>query len=487
MLKSLCLTNLGVDVLINVMVFLRPMDIINLRQTCKTLKLSTMHRIVWVDALKQMMDEQRIPEATFPTSSMDREALEHTALSPAKFSSILEKSADNKIHPFSIRILPDYLSKQEMSKHGIQSYVHYSDMILAPGGRFMVTSLDVLAPGAKNLVQLWDIGVCGHGDKAKVRVQAILESKPIRLLTLAPVPDGSGFYLVSEQFSNARAIIVHKISAFGTFPTITRVNKYAVSSDVISLSISGTRLACICDPSTAVVWDFEAQLSASWDCQIEQDAQLPLSIHLYADHVLLYRSGKLILWKSPELHEEIQGVPPQHRRLSTYSDLFHDQDNEDSDSEAETYLLPHSPWFGILPGSQFLGISKTPDFGLIPIEHLPSVPNGNIPSILPTRMMIFRDLDLDLIAGPADMSELRVCNRRLLVSALDTDEDMMYIQMLPMMVDGSKVDPLPKKQLILRCRDMTPSYAQLCAATGRLCIVVGDTDIHIIDYLQPPW
>ncbi|KDR79864.1 hypothetical protein GALMADRAFT_1166102 [Galerina marginata CBS 339.88] len=483
MMKSSSLANLGVDVLINIMVFLRPPDIISLRQTCKALQASTMHRIVWIDALEQMMEEHHIPKATFPTASMDRKALEHTALSPAKFSSVMEKSVDNEIHPCSIRILPDHLSKQERLKYRIMSSMGYSEILLVPGGRFLLTSQVVLTPVGKIFLQLWDIGAEGQ---ARVLVESFLEDSPIRLHSLSPMPDGNGFYLFSERLCNPQAIIVHKILAFGPFPSITHVNKQPIPDHVISHSISATRLVCVCYSGTIIVWNFEEQLLASWDSRVRPNADLPLSVHFYADNVLLYHSGQLMLWKIPEMHPDSQGAPLQHQRLSTFSALFEDPDDDDSDAEEDTYLLPQCPWTSGRAGSEFLGISKLSKFGLFRVQHLPRVPGDNIPSVLPSRTAIIPGFDLADVCAGVDMSALQLCNRRLMVSGLASDGNSVYIQMLPVLVDGSMVQPLPRKELFLRNQDLTTSSPQLCPATGRLCIVIGDTDIHILDYIQPP-
>ncbi|KDR79865.1 hypothetical protein GALMADRAFT_136452 [Galerina marginata CBS 339.88] len=480
MTRSPSFVGLGLDILINVITFLRAPDIICLRLTCKTLRASTEHRIVWLNALEQMMEEHHIPKATFPTDSMDRQGLEHIALSPAQFSSIIEKSSDSELHPRSIRTLPDHISKQELSKHGIVSVGGYRDMLLAPGGRFLVTSR--IAPDYKTLVQLWDLGVCGYGNQEKNLVQSLLEETFLRLHSLSPIPDGTGFYLLSQKQSVPIAILVHKILAFGAFPSITGVNKRSIPSDIISYSISATRLTCVCGPSTVMVWDFEAQLSTSWDSHVEQDEDFPLSVHLYADIVLLYCSGSLMLWKIPDLRPDIQEASLQHRRLATFTAFF--EDGEGTHSEDNTYLLIQSPWNCGRPGSEFLGIVNSPDFGLFRIQHLLPVQDDNIPTILHSRMAICRDFT---IAGRTILTlpRLQICNHRLMVSALDGDNERMYIQMLPVLVDGSQIEPTPMKELVFRCRDMTPDSPQLCTATGRLCIMVGE-DIEILDYLQSP-
>ncbi|KAF8878484.1 hypothetical protein CPB84DRAFT_1828608 [Gymnopilus junonius] len=479
MLQSLRLHALGLDVLIHIMAFLRPSDIISMRQTCKALNVASIHRVVWLNALEQMVEEHHIPSATFQTSSMDIATLEHLALSPAKFAALIENSPDEEVRPCSVRILQDHISKEDKAKYGITKCPGYSDVLLAPGGRFLVTSEDFMKSSAlRNLVRVWDLGICGR-DKTKLLAQKVLSKKHIRLRSLSLAPDGEGFYLVSEQ-KRPYKLFVHMITAFDQLPRIHHLNEMEIPGLADSLAVLGTRLAVIAH-RTVLVWDFEADLSVSWDSGLgPDDIDYPSPIHLYPENVMLYRPGKLGIWKIPQLRSEKDTIHVENRRLLTLSDLFEGTD-ESGDDDISFNLL-QSPWSHSFCDLGFLGISGE-GFRLFRIERLQAGHDAKLPGILPSLIGPSDSVDLSYLEPGASVGALEPCDRRLMFVV--ENEGDVWVHRLDMLADGSKLSSMKKIQLVLDTVD-TIDHVQVCFATGRLCAAVGARELRIIDFLQAP-
>ncbi|KAF8958157.1 hypothetical protein BDZ97DRAFT_1762326 [Flammula alnicola] len=475
------MATLGVDVLINIMTFLRPPDI-----TCKALYIACLHRIVWLNALEQMMEEHCIPKATFPTASMDNHALEHAALSPVKFSTLVKDSYDEDISPRSFRLLSNSLTREEKAIHSIKSAKSYTDILLTPGGRFLITSMQVTVVGSQestSYLQLWDLGLPGRKDKAKVVASSIIAKKMVHLRQLSPTPDGSGFYLVSSHEIAPFSILVHKITAFEPVPKITRVNKWKIPAPLVSLAISDSRLAVLYSPSTIMVWDFESNLSATWDGHVELDGESPLPIHLYNDNIILYHSGKLSMWKVQELLPGERGTSAQHQCLFTFTELFGKEHPGNEIDYENDYLLPYSPWTCNSHQPKFLGINTASKFALYHLQNLTNIAAAHVPNILPTHIATVHDLGEDTMLASA----LQFCNGNLLYTAINDEGDTVFLcGVSNPLVQCQTVEALPTKCLAVPHHANAITNVQLCAATGRMCVLSGEEDIYVMDYLHPP-
>ncbi|KAF7764058.1 hypothetical protein Agabi119p4_8595 [Agaricus bisporus var. burnettii] len=128
------------DVLISLMRFLRPLDLIALRQTCRYLYEANNRRIVWITALIDVCVENDVFLPTFPIDVMTTEQLLRAATSPSRLSAFLRRNHEKKLVPTVHTILDLELSEGDFT----------TMLYFVPGGRFIVLlSLRTL--------QLWDI------------------------------------------------------------------------------------------------------------------------------------------------------------------------------------------------------------------------------------------------------------------------------------------------------------------------------------------
>ncbi|KDR79816.1 hypothetical protein GALMADRAFT_61953 [Galerina marginata CBS 339.88] len=189
---------LSLDVLINVIKYLQPCDIVAVRQTCRTLLSITKLRTVWVNALRSVMQNYFITEDTFPLQTMSLPMLEHSALSPRRFISLMEKSDNRQLEPTSTRVLSPRLTNREKATHGLSDTGHLHDMILAPGGRYLATIAD--CDGDSSHFTIWDLGLSGiDGIKALAHLR-VAQLEDYSFVNFFPDLKKHGiFYLVTRS------------------------------------------------------------------------------------------------------------------------------------------------------------------------------------------------------------------------------------------------------------------------------------------------
>lgn len=169
-------------------------------QTCATLYQLSKLRTVWINALHSIMKRHSISEATFPLQTMDLPLLEHAALSPHRFLSLLEKSNGTSIRPFAIRVLSPRLTNTEKEKYGIFDNDGLYDIYVESTGRYLAS---LSAYESFTLFTIWDLGLCSK-DAIKPLVRYLEPASPTLYLDgFSPGPQGSNvFYLFSTQDSS---------------------------------------------------------------------------------------------------------------------------------------------------------------------------------------------------------------------------------------------------------------------------------------------
>ncbi|KAF8961001.1 hypothetical protein BDZ97DRAFT_1830849 [Flammula alnicola] len=262
---TLGITSLGIDVLINLIKYLRPCDILSLRKTSRFFHSVTKHRTVWLNALRGVMHKHFITKATYPLESMSLPLLEHAALSPYKFASLVERSPSSGIKPTSIRILSPLLTKAEKDRYGIIGFGAVDDIIFCPGGRYLAT------------VSLFD------GEATKALITSSLN--------------------LNFRFS------AHNITISSRIPEFVEVAHIDLPSysSLKSFHLASERLiftALVEDsggPSSVLVWDFMNQSAVLWNLPasvIDTDAIIASSNE---DSIIVAALGQFWIFNVPPL------------------------------------------------------------------------------------------------------------------------------------------------------------------------------------------
>ncbi|KAJ6627918.1 hypothetical protein B0H10DRAFT_317131 [Mycena sp. CBHHK59/15] len=187
------LSDFTLDTLIHLQSFMQPVDIMTLRQCCKSLSAATKQRTVWLDALRHVCAAHEVSLLTYPMGKMSLADLEHAATSPARFLLQLSKKREDPsdeddlvyVPPFSTRLFQPRLPRSSTAQLG-----EASTMRLVPGGRYLITASNTA------LVSIWDLGY----SPASVfnpypLVSTSVPQQPTQLL-IQPTQDRRGFRLL---------------------------------------------------------------------------------------------------------------------------------------------------------------------------------------------------------------------------------------------------------------------------------------------------
>ncbi|KAJ3514968.1 hypothetical protein NLJ89_g2061 [Agrocybe chaxingu] len=349
-LRRFSWNNLAIDVQINVMRFLSVPSIFLLRKLCTASYKASLARSIWTSAIQIDMEYHHIPSFTFPLSSLDRLVLERLAMSPYLFDRLLT-GPQNAIPPRHIQILVNQLDETTLAKMSIASLVKgYGSMHLVPGGRFLVTSSQVIMKNdeLKTLLQLWDIGVRGHGSRNKIIVSLLLESEEEVPISLAPSLVGNDFYVICDE--PGVAIKAYKVANLTSSPTITLLNTFETQvggRDVesTSLVVSANRVACILGDNYLAIWDFEANTSTILATDLELTSEVsmylyPHCLQMYGNSLFLTHAGKLFVWNIPELGAAGDSEHG-HQPVVVFANLV--PDDEEASDEPSVRMIPQSP------------------------------------------------------------------------------------------------------------------------------------------------
>ncbi|KAG2008242.1 hypothetical protein CC2G_013697 [Coprinopsis cinerea AmutBmut pab1-1] len=171
------------DVMLSVQRFLEPLDLMTLRKTCKTWYAHSKSRIVWIQAIERMCLRNGVRKAWFPLEDMSLPDLEHLALSPSRFLSLLKRHNHGTIRPPSIRILNPQVAQTNLT---------VKTVFLVPGGRYLVAAYtdnsDIQS------ASLWDLG-CGT-------------TMPLKLAPVAQFTFPAGFCISEINLSQDGATIL---------------------------------------------------------------------------------------------------------------------------------------------------------------------------------------------------------------------------------------------------------------------------------------
>ncbi|KAF8970144.1 hypothetical protein BDZ97DRAFT_1641537, partial [Flammula alnicola] len=140
------LAHLPLDIHTLILELLSPSDIIALRKTCKALLEATTQRVVWVDALQRMCDENTIYSYSYPTEGVSLLELEYTCMAPERWARLARK------HTSIVEEVPSHMTRILTPPHPRtpQNIDSPDQLYLIPGGRFLVTLL-------RSHLSIWDL------------------------------------------------------------------------------------------------------------------------------------------------------------------------------------------------------------------------------------------------------------------------------------------------------------------------------------------
>lgn len=185
------LGTLGLDVIVQIMSFVDPKEIIMLRRVCRALLTASHERIVWMNALHMVSERHGIYTGTFPKRKMTMTTaqLQHAATSPAQFMAYLQR----ELGPPKNK-LPTELMKSK-SIRNLPGGRCFERAFLVPGGRYILT----MSSYRNAIIKLWDIGFSRYS----VTPPGLVTSRDFRgntitILGLQPIGIRGGLLVMLE-------------------------------------------------------------------------------------------------------------------------------------------------------------------------------------------------------------------------------------------------------------------------------------------------
>ncbi|KAJ7785343.1 hypothetical protein DFH07DRAFT_7761 [Mycena maculata] len=307
--RPLSWSNLPVDILITIMGFATPHDILALRKVSKSLSHITHVRSVWIDALRRVCTQHDIYTPSFPSTEMTLDELERVATACRRFSSSLRHEFVSRqiVWPASIRYL--HLSD---STHPEE---HFRHVRLVPGGRFLLTSSGCT-------IRLWDIE----------RSQENPNMLPIASFTIDDGVSDIQSIRVRASKSSAEVLVivsstelrsVYRVHVFTIFPPASSPEfipfvpplALGMEDEWPSIICSTSQHVAVSTGSSTVLWDFIADRWTSWPAEPNNANN---TIYICNRNILTMRADHSeIHWAAfPTLHRRsLSAVPPQIQDL----------------------------------------------------------------------------------------------------------------------------------------------------------------------------
>lgn len=240
------LTDLHFELLTNILIFLKPLNIIVVSRVGTILLhdawheitinryvdhyIATQVRALWLKVARINMDEHGVLQLMLPLDKLDTEALRHFATSSARFSNLVKSHQEDAfLFPVSSRVLLGP-NMQDLSL-GIEEVSKLHGHFLIPGDRQRTPS----------------------------------ESCSCAVLNVMDQPS----CLRSRNFDAYHINLDHASTALCAHP----VDRLVTNEAIVAFICYGTRVAAVDRSGMIVVWDFINRLATSWN--IDQGLLVP--------------------------------------------------------------------------------------------------------------------------------------------------------------------------------------------------------------------
>ncbi|KAL1704568.1 hypothetical protein EV121DRAFT_280265 [Schizophyllum commune] len=273
------------DAIFQVLSFLRPIDLIQLRQTCAALCIASRQRSVWLAIASRSRDQNSMFIPSIVLSKLSADELERMSTAPTRCM-LAMRTVAMKDRAELLALQP----KQQMTWRGVAPY-GCRRLILIAGGSYLL--MDSPAVG----IQLLRLGGAGPElvdaiPKRRRDVGGNVVPLP-NLMDYCIVGDGRVLRLATSTF-NPTPDIAFEVNIYdiepeapgATFKVVARTHDLGGIQNPHSSrwSLCDTRLV-VCDFGYALRWDFLQDTRTIWGHRPIQHGEMRL--HVFGDHVAI--------------------------------------------------------------------------------------------------------------------------------------------------------------------------------------------------------
>ncbi|KAF7764038.1 hypothetical protein Agabi119p4_8575 [Agaricus bisporus var. burnettii] len=296
------------EIIISLMAFLNPLDLISLRKTCKYFYDTSHLRIVWLHALAIVCARNNLFVPTFE-GDLTTEQLFQAATAPSRFSAFVRKRYR--------RSLDVNFRKEEYKPLTLDTYttidLKLSDqdygrkLFVVPGGRYIIVmSLETL--------QLWDAGVRGDGGS---EVATKLVATPLQLnkhcytndhLCVQHTRSGASLRVAvssspawrPDAYARDSVLVVYEIRPSEVDAKFEEIAMTEIDSLTHIIQLVDDKLVALLDEKDVMVWDFVRDLRAEWS---SRPGQYFHDMFVSVDDVMLTDGRGVTQIKLPKLNQ----------------------------------------------------------------------------------------------------------------------------------------------------------------------------------------
>ncbi|KAL1658659.1 hypothetical protein GGF50DRAFT_66838 [Schizophyllum commune] len=347
--QKLAFDTLPWDVILHILDFVPPLDIIALRRTCKLFCVATQQHVVWIHALRSVCYENNLYADIFAPEDLPRAHIELAATTPSRFIRRVKDASTNSdamdgtpTSPVPTPVLEggDLSRPQETAPRKDLPYLaplsvrslsippaaqaplwHLTDAVnelrLAPGGRY-------LAMNHYWDMQIWDLGLHATDEPRLIATHTFPNSGDFVIYGIWIKPDGRGLqiqtnFLCTEPPRNELAI--WEIYPLESDPQLRPVASMMRGPMLTYECRGGSRIA-ISEENTVGVWDPTLNTLITWAVPADMVTMLIIqtrAICLYKDRITVYEVPYIIPRSDGALQEELHELSPIWTTLLPYS------------------------------------------------------------------------------------------------------------------------------------------------------------------------
>ncbi|KAJ3526579.1 hypothetical protein NMY22_g10109 [Coprinellus aureogranulatus] len=375
--------SLSQDLWGHVALYLDPVDIVSIRETCSSLHAVSRQRFIWLEMARRTCEENGLFKASFPLEKMSDAELEHLALSPTKFEKLV--TGRN-----GLRLIPAHVSVFKLQHE--DDVIDTDTIFMIPGGRYLITRRPEVG------IYLWDLGYNAR-PASSCSIRHLPIGKPFVLHAPVPTPDGKGvrFFYCHERCTDLEIVDIYTTSDKPDFQIVGSLKfdeEYrsprlkAQTSTHLALAIPGIDyvmiVKCPDRPNGHLEWYWIEGLN------LDYDQQLLCGLALFGETLIAFHPGKMSVVHLPDLGSVTHGemVSVRLNELPSFN----------LPRTERPYNIYTPEWFGpVEDGRHLLGVYVTErddhrnrweifTFSDIQIFSIQPQPRDKPPSILPIRL-----------------------------------------------------------------------------------------------------
>lgn len=465
------LTSLPLDILISLMDYLHPLDLITLRKTCRALYDASRQRIVWIKALVDVCITNDIFLPTFPLDQMTTEELTQAATTPSRWLTSVRRRCRH--HASDGAVLEPSGINPKPIKLGLSPNDEVQGVFLVPGGRFvLILTLHSL--------QLRDLAWGGADPRIGQLVAAMEMNQQYNItFSVQPTRDGMGLRIVVPSYpmdtaaNRRKQITIYEIFPLEDEPRLNEIALLNIDSTAPTIAprLAGDLLLFL-DGTVIKVWDFINGLWAEWNTQ----KNFLKTVFVTSDSVFLLNHEETIVWRIPELKPIDQpSVPTPTENVFPFPSILGSGNTKMCHHGAmgDWHWGKQEPSLDIFCKASPCGSASTMTrYKLVPPLPSPS-PDSNL---LAGPSQIFHNTLASDLGISNTTLEYRYCEGDLVACSISKDAVLGYISI-------SGKDPEAFAHVAMKLKHDMSSIMDysVCPLAGKVCYVTDENEVELVD------